>query len=273
MCSYVRECAPALNICDTGSIHVLLACHGESKVCRLCPEQQSAAASTSEVVVLLCCWAWAKEQKHIILGCIYGDKRQLRCLVWCNFQLSLACSNIQLREMWWESDCLFPGWISKMLLSTRDVPIPSISVHWMIAEDAFIPPQGSADSSQAYILWIFPLFICSLSPRPALLDKGRLEPSCLSQISLYWWDLEYEKSFCIANDAKCVLISNIPFFAPQMCCLERCWDVNGESTFTLHGRTVHAVSKLLNISWRVHLLMAGVFPNLRLSRGACVGEN
>lgn len=135
MCSYVRECAPALNICDTGSIHVLLACHGESKVCRLCPEQQSAAASTSEVVVLLCCWAWAKEQKLIILRCIYGDKRQLRCLVWCNFQLSLACSNIQLREMWWESDCLFPGWISKMLLSTRDVSVPRyvlVSIEWLL---------------------------------------------------------------------------------------------------------------------------------------------
>lgn len=273
MCSYVRECAPALNICDTGSIHVLLACHGESKVCRLCPEQQSAAASTSEVVVLLCCWAWAKEQKLIILRCIYGDKRQLRCLVWCNFQLSLACSNIQLREMWWRATVYFLAGLAKCC-SALEMCLSQVlvSIEWLLRMPSSLrKAQLTAvrlTSSESSLL-----FISSLSPRPALLDKGRLEPSCLSQISLCWWDLEYEKSFYIANNAKCVLISNIPFLAPQMCCLERCWDVNGESTFTLHGRTVHAVSKLLNISWRVHLLMAGVFPNLRLSRGACVGEN
>lgn len=133
MCSYVRECAPALNICDTGSIHVLLACHGESKVCRLCPEQQSAAASTSEVVVLLCCWAWAKEQKHIILGCIYGDKRQLRCLVWCNFQLSLACSNIQLREMWWRATVYFLAGLAKCC-SALEMCLSQVlvSIEWLL---------------------------------------------------------------------------------------------------------------------------------------------
>lgn len=212
----MRKWAPALNICDTSSIHVLLARRGESKVCRVCPEQQRAAANASEVVVLLCCWAWAKEQKHIILGCIYGDKRLLRCLAWCNFQLSLTCSHIQLRETWWKGAVYFLAGLAKCCSALAMCPSQGnvlVSIEWMIAENAFVPLQGSADSSQAYILWIFPSFICSLSPRPALLDKGRPEHSCPSQISLYWWDLE--KSFCSANDAKCVLISNVPFFPPK----------------------------------------------------------
>lgn len=83
--------------------------------------------------------------------------RELRCLLWRNCQLKLTRSHVQLRDVT-ERGCSFSGWVSKMLVSTGDVPIPRyvlVSIEWWLKRPSF-PLQSSADSSQTCALWIFP---------------------------------------------------------------------------------------------------------------------
>lgn len=107
---------------------------------------------------------------------------------------------------------LFVSWLDyKVLVSTGDVPVPRY-VLWELAEEIFLLcAKLSWQQSDLYPL-NHPLTHFFFSARLTLLEKLRLEHSCLSHINFYWWDLELERSFCSPNDAMGKLHNTTLFF-------------------------------------------------------------
>lgn len=158
MCPHVRECSCALNSCSMWTLAVSVPCPGQGRAHGVGSEQQSAAANVLEVVVLLC-WSWAKEEKCNLKLCAYAGKSkraQMFILVYLASQIDLQPQTAERCVM--GRGCLFPGWISKMLVSTSDVPVSRyvlLPFEWRLKRPSF-PMPSSADSRQTCSLWIFP---------------------------------------------------------------------------------------------------------------------